>query len=247
MLRYKIIIEYDGTNLHGVQSNDEYSVQSILEKVIFNLSHEKTRVYFAGRTDAGVHGLNMVCHFDLNKKFDEYVIVNALNYYLINKDISVKLCEIKDSSFHARFSCIERQYRYLILNSVKKSVLYKNKVWQVKEKLDLNKMIVESKKLIGLHDFSSFRASKCCAKSPIKTINNIEIKTIKTALNDDLISIDISARSFLYKMVRNITGTLVEIGKGKNIDIIDVLEKKNRIYASKTAPACGLYFMQAKY
>jgi len=161
---------------------------------------------------------------------------------LVNKPVAVLDCEIVPDEFHARFDCVARHYKYVVLNRGPSPVLQQNRVYWVPKKLDVDAMRAAAEKLIGNHDFTSFRASECQAKSPIKTLDRIEITQ-----NGDEIVFEFSARSFLHHMVRNIVGTLIEIGHGKPYDIDEVLAAKNRAAAGPTAPASGLYFMRAEY
>lgn len=243
MARYKITVEYDGTNLIGWQQNDQGdSVQSLLQDAIYQFAQERVDVYSAGRTDAGVHALAMVAHFDLTRDTNANTVMRAMNFYLINKPVAVIDCVVVDDDFHARFSCKRRNYQYRILNRPAPAVLEKNRVWHVPGNLDLNAMRSAAQKLIGNHDFTSFRASQCQAASPVKTLDKIEINTL-----NDMITINVSARSFLHHMVRNIVGTLVEVGQGKTHDIEQILAARNRSSAGVTAPASGLYFVSAEY
>ncbi|HOY47425.1 MAG TPA: tRNA pseudouridine(38-40) synthase TruA [Alphaproteobacteria bacterium] len=247
MSRYKLILEYDGTTLIGWQENPGgISVQSLLQDAVFKFSGENVVVHSAGRTDAGVHAMAMVAHFDLTKETDANTVMQALNFYLNKNPVCVLDCEVVSDDFHSRFSCIRRNYRYIILNRRAPAVLERDKVWWVPRKLDLKKMKLAAEKLIGNHDFTSFRAAECQAKSPIKTLDKIEIKTHKTE-HGQYIHIDFSARSFLHHQVRNIVGTLVEIGLGKPFEIDEILVAKNRSAAGPTAPASGLYFVSAEY
>lgn len=243
MARYKIDIEYDGTNLIGWQINSQGpSVQSILQDAIFKFCGEHTTVYSAGRTDAGVHAINMVAHFDIDKQFDAVTVMKAINFYLLKEPVSVLNCQIVNDSFHARFNCINRHYKYIVINRPAPLVLEKNKAWWIPYKLNLDAMQQAAKKLIGKHDFSSFRAVECQAKSPIKTLDKCTI----TQDNDKII-FEFCARSFLQHQVRNMVGTLVDIGRGKPYDIDKIFEAKNRSAAGVNAPACGLYFVNAIY
>ncbi|HNY25632.1 MAG TPA: tRNA pseudouridine(38-40) synthase TruA [Alphaproteobacteria bacterium] len=247
MSRYKLILEYDGTNLIGWQENaDGDSVQSLLQDAIFKFCAERVVVYSAGRTDAGVHARGMIAHFDLIKETDSNTVMQALNFYLTGKPVSVLNCESVSEDFHSRFLCTQRNYRYVILNRRSPAVLDRDKVWWIPRNLNLKKMKEAASKLIGNHDFTSFRASECQAKSPIKTLDKIEIKTHHDSFGQ-YIYIDFSARSFLHHQVRNIVGTLVEIGLGKSLDIDEILNAKNRSAAGPTAPASGLYFINAEY
>lgn len=243
MSRYKITLEYNGTNLIGWQANaGGDSVQSLLEDAIFKFCSEKVNVYSAGRTDAGVHAYGMVAHFDLEKETDANTVMRAVNFYLKDKPVVITKCESVSDEFHARFSCGARHYKYIILNRKAPAVLDKGRVWWVPYDLDVDKMKQAAAKLIGTHDFTSFRASECQAKSPVKTLDEIDIK-----VQDDYIYINVSARSFLHHQVRNIVGTLVEIGSGRDLDIEEILAAKNRSAAGVTAPASGLYFVSAEY
>ena len=243
MTRYKVNLEYDGTNLIGWQENqDGPSVQSLLMDAIEKFCGARPTIFGAGRTDAGVHAVSMTAHFDLDKDNDPETVKRAMNFYLINEPVSVLSCERVGDDFNARFSCVARHYKYVVLNRGAKPVLDKNRVWWVPQKLNVDAMRVAAKKLLGNHDFTSFRASECQAKSPIKTLDKIEI-----TVDGDKIIFELSARSFLHHMVRNIVGTLVEIGIGKTYDIDEILAAKNRSAAGPTAPAVGLYFIRADY
>ena len=243
MTRFKINLEYDGTDLIGWQENRQGpSVQSLLQDAIFKFCGERVTVFAAGRTDAGVHAINMVAHFDLDTKKSPETIMRAINFYLVNEPVSVLDCEKVKDDFHARFSCIKRHYKYVVLNRGAPVVLKKNRVWWVPQKLDIEKMKSAAQKLIGQHDFTSFRSIQCQSKSPIKTLDECTITQ-----NGDEIIFEFSARSFLHHQVRNMVGTLVEIGLGKNLDIDEIFAAKNRSAAGVNAPASGLFFVGADY
>ena len=243
MTRYKVELEYDGTNLIGWQENlDGPSVQSVMMDAIEQFCGARPTIFGAGRTDSGVHSVCMTAHFDLDTDYDANTVMRALNFYLINSPVSVLYCEKVDDNFHSRFDCIQRQYKYIVLNRGAPVVLQKNRVWWVPQKLDVEKMKLAAEKLIGKHDFTSFRAAQCQAKSPIKTLDFCEIYQ-----NGDEIIFEFSARSFLHHQVRNMVGTLVEIGMGKPLDIDEIFDAKNRSAAGINAPACGLYFVSAEY
>ena len=243
MTRYKVNLEYDGTNLIGWQENTQGpSVQSLLQDAIFKFCGEKVVVYGAGRTDAGVHAINMVAHFDLEKEQNAETVKKALNFYLIEEPVSVLNCEKVSDDFHARFSCVKRHYKYVVLNRGAPVVLQKNRVWWVPQKLDIEKMKIAAQKLIGKHDFTSFRSVQCQSKSPIKTLDSCSITQ-----NGDEIIFEFSARSFLHHQVRNMVGTLVEIGIGKDLDIDKIFDAKNRSAAGVNAPSSGLFFVRADY
>ena len=243
MTRYKVILEYDGTDLIGWQENAQGpSVQSLLKDAIERFCGARPDIVGAGRTDAGVHAVGMVAHFDLENSPDANTVMRAVNFYLNNAPVSVLGCEIVSDDFNARFSCIARHYKYVVLNRSAKPVLNKNRVWWVPRKLDIAKMQIAGQQLIGKHDFTSFRASQCQAKSPIKTLDSCRIEQ-----NGDNVIFEFSARSFLHHQVRNMVGTLVEIGLGTEYDINAVLDARDRSAAGATAPASGLYFIRADY
>lgn len=243
MTRYKVILEYDGTNLIGWQENRQGpSVQSLLKDAIEKFCGVRPDVVGAGRTDAGVHAVAMVAHFDLDSDADANTVMRAMNFYLNDAPVSVLDCEVVSDDFNARFSCVMRHYKYIVLNRSAPPVLDKNRAWWVPRKLNIRKMRDAARLLVGEHDFTSFRASQCQAKSPIKTLDSCRIER-----KDDLVVFDFSARSFLHHQVRNMVGTLVEIGIGADYDINKIFVARDRSAAGATAPACGLYFIQADY
>lgn len=243
MTRYKIDIEYDGTNLIGWQENRQGpSVQSILKDAIEKYCGVRPDVVAAGRTDAGVHAIAMVAHFDLDNRPDADTVMRAMNFYLAERPVCVLGCEIVSDEFSARFSCVRRNYEYVVLNRRAPAVLDKNRVWWIPRTLDIDAMRVAAIRLIGNHDFTSFRASECQAKSPIKTLDRCNI-----VASGDKIIFEFSARSFLHHQVRNMVGTLIEIGLGKPYNIDEIFAANNRSAAGPTAPASGLYFVSAEY
>lgn len=243
MTRYKIELEYDGSDLIGWQQNRQGpSVQSLLMDAIERFCGARPDVVAAGRTDAGVHAISMTAHFDLNAMPDANTVMRALNFYLMKFPVSVLNCGIVSDDFNARFSCTCRHYKYYVLNRASHPVLNKNRVWWVPRKLNVSAMRRAATKLIGNHDFTSFRASQCQAKSPIKTLD-----TCKITRRGDMVIFEFSARSFLHHQVRNMVGTLVEIGLGKPYDIDEIFAARNRSAAGPTAPASGLYFIRADY
>jgi len=244
MPKYKITIEYDGSSYVGWQRQDNgISIQESIEKAIIQLTGEKIIIFGAGRTDAGVHALGQVAHFDLKKFFNTDNIRDGLNQYLRPQPISVLKAEEVDDDFHSRFSAKSRTYQYNISNRRAPLTIDKNKSWGVFKKLDVNKMEFEAKHFLGHHNLDAFRSAHCQSKSAIKTIDNILI--IKKNEN---ISIRVSAKSFLHSQVRIMVGTLVEIGKGKIIKSIKrIIEEEKRSQAGITAPACGLYLIAVEY
>ncbi|HJD65230.1 MAG TPA: tRNA pseudouridine(38-40) synthase TruA [Rickettsia endosymbiont of Diachasma alloeum] len=245
MYRYKITIEYLGTNLAGWQRQSEViSVQQILEEAIYKFSGEQVTLSASGRTDAGVHAIGQVAHLDLSKYFEPYKIIRAINYFVRPYKVSIVNCELAQNGFHARFSATARHYVYRILNRPYPSVIDLDRVWWISVPLDISAMQKSSLYLLGKHDFTSFRASSCQSKSPIKTLTKLDI--IK---EDEEIKLYFSAPSFLHHMVRNIVGSLVLVGKNiwQAEQMQQVLEAANRKAAGPTAPACGLYFIKSDY
>lgn len=246
-MRYKITIEYDGTNLVGWQKQQEgKSAQEYLETALFNFAHQKSEIYAAGRTDAGVHALAQVAHFDLNTDMELFRIREAFNANLRDMAAPVAVINVEQApaDFHARFSATGRGYIYRILNRRARTVLLENRVWHVGFPLDVDLMREGAKHLLGHHDFSSFRGAGCQALSPLKTLDKLEI-----IQNGDEIDFVVEARSFLYHQVRNMVGTLKMVGD-KHLtpdDVKTILESKCRAKAGVTAPACGLYLNKVMY
>ena len=244
-MRYKITLEYDGSPFVGWQRQDNGdSVQAAVEKAIYSFCGETTIVHSAGRTDAGVHALAMVAHFDLDKEHAPDVVTKAINFHLKPAPISALATGVADVNFHARFSCAERRYTYRIINRRAPLTIDRNRAWRIGQRLDVNAMNEAAQSFVGRHDFSTFRAAACQAKSPIKTLRSITVTG-----SDDKITLSCAARSFLHHQVRSMTGTLVEVGRGKRAakDIVSAISAKDRAFAGPTAPACGLYFERAIY
>ena len=246
-MRYKILVEYEGTHLVGWQKQKEGpSVQEFLEKAIEGFSHLKTDVFAAGRTDAGVHALGQVAHFDLDLDLSEYKMQESLNALLRNLQAPVAVLNVEktDDTFHARFSAKGRGYIYRILNSRGASPLRTDGVWCVAYPLIIVAMCKGAEYLIGHHDFSSFRGAGCQAKSPVKTLDRLDIEK-----QGDEIIFTVEARSFIYHQVRNMVGTLKEVGNGRlePEDVKRILEAKDRTKAGSSAPACGLYLNRVMY
>ena len=252
--RWKIYIEYDGTSFAGWQrQREEESVQQFLEEALQKFSSVETPlIYGSGRTDAGVHAYGQVAHFDLPsgicKNFSERNMVGAFNFYLQNPNIVVSKAERVSDDFHARFSARARHYLYQIINHPTPPAIARQYKWHIPQKLHLQNMEKAAQYLIGKHDFTSFRATCCQAKSPIRSLNSLDI-VAKMTNGYHEISIYASAPSFLHHQVRNIVGTLVEVGKGKRAadDMVDILKAKSRAAAGQTAPATGLILTKVEY
>ena len=245
MQRFKIKIEYEGTPFVGWQfQKNGQSIQEVLQKAIFRFSNEKVTVTGAGRTDSGVHALGQVAHFDLKKKINKKKILPAINQNIGNKPVTVLKVNKVNKNFHARHDAKKRTYRYFIVNRQSPLALQKNKAWHIRKKLDLLSMKQGAKLLLGTHDFSTFRASSCGAKSPIKTMEKISIKK-----NKDKLILEFTSKSFLQQQVRSMVGCIKYLGEGKwNIDIFKKsFRSKNRLKCAPPAPACGLYLKRISY
>ena len=245
MQRYKIKIEYEGTPFVGWQfQKNGQSIQEVLQKAIFNFSKERVVVIGAGRTDSGVHALAQVAHFDLKKKIERKNLLPAINQNIGNKPVTILKINKINKKFHARHDAKRRTYQYLIINRQSPLALQKNKAWHIRKKLDVKAMIKGAKLLLGTHDFSTFRAASCGAKSPIKTMEKILIKK-----NKDKITLQFTSRSFLQQQVRSMVGCLKYLGEGKwNLnDFKNSFQSVNRSKCAPPAPACGLYLKNINY
>lgn len=243
--RWKITVEFDGRPFFGWQRQDHgASVQGCLEEAIHRFCREKVTVHAAGRTDSGVHALAMVASFDLEKEVTAEKLREALNFHLKPNPIAVLRAEPMAADFHARFSCRGRAYLYRIVNRRAPLTLDAGKAWLVMHPLDAGAMHAAAQRLVGQHDFTSFRASLCQAQSPVKTLSELSV----TRLGEE-VRIIARARSFLHHQVRNMVGTLKLVGEGRWTadDVTRALEARNRSAAGQTAPADGLYFTHAFY
>jgi tRNA pseudouridine38-40 synthase len=243
--RYKLTLEYDGTGLVGWQRQPSgRSVQAALEDAFAKFCGEAVRVHGAGRTDAGVHALAQCAHVDLARDYDGDTVRGALNYHLRPASISVLLVERVAPDFDARRSAIGRAYRYRILNRRPPPMLDRLRVWHVAPSLDAEAMQEGARHLLGRHDFSTFRDSLCQAKSPVKTLDALDV--IRAG---EEIHIEARARSFLHHQVRNMAGTLKLVGLGQwsPDDVATALAVKDRRAGGPTAPAEGLYLVAVVY
>ena len=245
MPRYKLTIEYDGTGLVGWQRQPVgVSVQASLEAAVEKFCGEQAVVHGAGRTDAGVHALAQCAHLDLAREHDPDTIRGALNYHLRPAPVSVLMVEAVADDFDARRSAIGRVYRYRILNRRPPPMLDRMRVWHVAPPLALEAMQAGARHLLGRHDFSTFRDSLCQAKSPIRTLDALDV----TRAGEE-IHIEARARSFLHHQVRNMAGTLKLVGLGQwSPDAVAAaLARRDRRAGGPTAPAEGLYLVEVRY
>ena len=245
MPRYKLTLEYDGSGFVGWQRQDNGpSIQQALEQAVAAFSGERVAVHGAGRTDAGVHALGQVAHLDLARARETDVVRDAVNHHLAPAAIAVVAVEAVGSDFDARRSAIERVYRYRIANRRGPLALDRGRAWRVAKPLDVAAMDGAARVLLGRHDFTSFRASECQAKSPDKTLDALTVSRD----GDDIVA-TARARSFLHHQVRNMVGTLKLVGEGKWTaqDVADALAACDRAKAGPTAPAEGLYLVAVRY
>jgi tRNA pseudouridine38-40 synthase len=245
MPRYRLTIEYDGTPFVGWQRQDNgASVQGELEQAIYKFSGELSVVTGAGRTDAGVHAMAQVAHFDLTKDFPTGKVRDALNHFLRPHPVSVIASEIVAPDFHARFSATGRRYFYRILCRRAPPVLEANRVWHVVRDLNAETMHQSAQALIGNHDFTTFRSSECQAKTPVKTLDKLDVRRA-----GDEIHIEAAARSFLHNQVRSMVGSLKLVGEGKWQvgDMAKALAAKERAACGTVAPPEGLYLVNVDY
>jgi len=245
MPRYRITIEYDGTPFVGWQvQRDEASVQGHLVAAIEGFSGERVKVRGAGRTDSGVHALGQVAHFDLARAWKPFKVREALNYHLKPAPIAVLACALVPDTFDARFSAIARHYRYRILNRSAPPALRRDRVWWVRQALDLAAMQEGAAVLVGSHDFTTFRAAQCQARSPVKTLDRLDVR-----LMGEEIVIEACARSFLHNQVRSMVGSLKLVGDGRWCagDVATALAARDRRACGPVAPASGLYLVAVDY
>ncbi len=245
MPRYRITIEYDGSAFVGWQRQPNgISVQEAIETALERLTGEHPRVQAAGRTDAGVHAVGQVAHFDLDQPLPIKNLRDGCNFHLRPHLVSILDVVETLESFDARFSAIRRRYRYRILNRRSPPALARGQVWFFGKPLDVSKMQVAANFLIGHHDFTSFRSVQCQAKSPLKTLDHLTVSS-----HEDEIWLDVEARSFLHNQVRITAGTLVKVGEGawSPDEVLTALRAKDRSAAGPTAPAQGLCLMEVGY
>lgn len=245
MPRYRLTIEYDGTPFAGWQWQPRgLSVQGVLAEAIFRFTGERVTVRGAGRTDAGVHALGQVAHIDLSRDWEPFRVLAAVNFHLGRLPVSVRDCAAADPAFDARFSATARHYRYRILSRKARPSLDRDRVWWVPLPLDGQAMNDAAGRLVGRHDFTTFRAVACQAASPVRTLDRLDVRRL-----GDGIIIEASARSFLHSQVRSIAGSLKLVGEAKWTaeDVSRALAMRDRAACGPVAPAAGLYLVRVDY
>jgi tRNA pseudouridine38-40 synthase len=246
MPRYQLLIEYAGTNFRGwqVQKNGK-TIQGLIQEKVSKILKEKIILYGSGRTDSGVHAIEQSAHFECKNKIKKLdIFTKSINHFLNKHGITILKIKRKNSNFHARFSAKMRVYKYMIINRLGAPALEKNRGWHIMKELDLDLMKKGAKKLIGTKDFSTFRASTCRAKSPIKTMKLVKVKSSKNR-----IEIEFRSQSFLQQQVRSMVGCLKYLGEKKwTLKKFDnVMNSKKRSLCAPPAPPEGLYLFRVIY
>ena len=245
MPRYKLTIEYDGTSFVGWQRQDNgLSVQQVLEDAVLAFSGEEVRIGGAGRTDAGVHAREQVAHVELSRDWPVDTVRDAINAQARPHPVAVLMAERVSAEFDARFSAVKRHYEYVIIDRRPPLTLEFARAWQVPRRLDVETMHIAAQHLVGKHDFTTFRAMECQAKSPEKTLDRLDVSRAGEA-----VVIRASARSFLHHQVRSMAGSLKLVGEGKWTpdDLKAALDAKERARCGALAPSCGLYLVRVDY
>lgn len=247
MPRFRLIVEYDGTDYVGWQRQDNGpSVQGAMEKAVLSLTGETVRVRGAGRTDSGVHARGQVAHLDLTRAWKPYTLQNALNAHLSLAGERVSILEVEEAAadFDARFSAIRRHYLYRIISRRSPLALEARRAWWVPKALDHDAMHVAAQRLLGHHDFTTFRSANCQATSPMRTLDRLDVTR-----TGDLIEIRASAQSFLHNQIRSFAGSLKLVGESKWTpdNLQAALEARDRKVCGPVAPPDGLYFMRVDY
>jgi tRNA pseudouridine38-40 synthase len=247
MPRYRMTVEYDGSSYVGWQRQENgHSVQAALERGVLSLTTETVSIRGAGRTDSGVHALGQVIHVDLSRDWAPYKLRNALNAHLSMASETVVVIDVQavDDAFDARFSALRRHYLYRIICRPAPLAIELKRAWWVSKELDHEQMHAAAQTLVGHHDFTTFRSTHCQAKSPMRTLDRLDVTR-----NGDLIEIRATAQSFLHNQIRSFAGTLKVVGEGKMTpgDVRAALEARDRKECGPVAPPEGLYFMKVDY
>ena len=245
MTRFVLTLEFDGTNFFGLQRQASGpSIQQAVEEAVGRVTGETVTLHAAGRTDAGVHALAMRAHVDIRKDIAPFRLMEALNHHLRPDPIAVLACDVVSDNWHARFSCIGREYLYRIANRRAPLALDANRAWQVPQPLDAEAMHRAAQALVGLHDFTTFRSVHCQSASPVKTLDLLSAERV-----GDEVRIRAAARSFLHHQVRSMVGclSLVGMGRWREEQLAEALAARDRSALGLNAPSAGLYFVRALY
>ena len=246
MVRYQLLVEYVGTNFRGWQIQKKGStIQGLIQKELKKILKEKINLIGSGRTDAGVHANEQSAHFDYkNKIIDTVKFLKSINYFLNNKGIAITKIKKRSNKFHSRFSAKQRIYKYIIFNQISAPVIEKQRGWHVRKPLDLDLIKKGAKKLVGTNDYSTFRSSSCHAKSPIKTIKSVKIRSSKNK-----IEMEFKSQSFLQQQVRSMVGCLKYLGEKKwSLKKFEtVMKSKKRVLCAPPAPPEGLFLSRIIY
>jgi tRNA pseudouridine38-40 synthase len=226
-----------------VQDNGA-SVAGAVENAIEKFTGERATLYGAGRTDAGVHAFGQVAHVDLTKEWETDTVRDAINAQLRPHPVAILSAERVTEDFHARFSAMRRHYLYRIMNRRADLALERERAWKIARPMDAEAMHQAAQHLVGNHDFTTFRSTECQAKSPVKTLDRLDVARV-----GDEIRVSVSARSFLHNQVRSMAGSLAQVGEGRwsAADLQKALDSKNRAACGPVAPACGLYLVRVDY
>ena len=246
MFRYQILIEYVGTNFRGWQVQKKgKTIQGLIQAKISKLLKEKILLIGSGRTDTGVHAIEQSAHFDCKNQIKETdKFLKSVNHFLNKDGVTVLKIKKRNTNFHARFSARMRVYKYIIINRLGGPVLEKDRAWHIMKELNLKTMKKAAKKLVGTKDFSTFRASSCRAKSPIKTMKLVKIKSLKNKME-----IEFRSQSFLQQQVRSMVGCLKYVGEKKWSlkKFENVMKLKKRVLCAPPAPPQGLFLVRIIY
>jgi tRNA pseudouridine38-40 synthase len=246
MARYQLLIEYVGTDFRGWQIQKKGStIQGLIQEKLTKLLKEKIILNGSGRTDTGVHAIQQSAHFDCKSEIKDLIkFLKSINHFLNDKGVAVTKIKKRSNKFHSRYSAKQRIYRYIIFNQISEPVIEKNRGWHVRKPLDLELIKKGAKKLIGTNDYSTFRSSSCHAKSPIKTIKSIKVKSLKNK-----IEIEFKSQSFLQQQVRSMVGCLKYLGEKKwDLKTFNkAFKSKKRILCAPPAPPEGLFLARIIY
>ena len=246
MFRYQLLIEYVGTNFRGWQIQKKgTTIQGLIQEKLSKLLKEKIILNGSGRTDTGVHAIEQSAHFDCkNKIIDLTKFLKSINHFLNNKGIAITKIKKRSNEFHSRFSAKQRIYKYIIFNQISAPVIEKQRGWHVRKPLDLDLIKKGAKKLVGTNDYSTFRSSSCHAKSPIKTIKSVKIRSSKNK-----IEMEFKSQSFLQQQVRSMVGCLKYLGEKKwSLKKFEtVMKSKKRVLCAPPAPPEGLFLSRIIY